>query len=403
MPVPSPGLRLTGRARPLVRIDLRGATPGQQQILPGAPCRRPPSALAVDGRPATVRSKLDQCLRNMLPAVRWPSSGFGGQMADGTVLFPWKALAVWCCLASSVAWLSGATASRVVGLPNAFSRPPIPAGASGRSVSALQLNLCDSGIASCFTGRSVGSAAAVIRAQRPDIVTLNEVCRDDVSVLMRAMSAAFRGRMVASAFTAAAERPTGGPFRCRNGQEYGIGVLALVQAPDSAFRTFTGVYPMQDLADPEERVWLCIHAATEFYACTTHTASTSATLAFAQCRYLLESAVPTVRSQGGDDPVILGADFNLPPGRSPDPQSCLPHGYQRADDGSRQDIVTSPGVALRSRAIIDMHGTTDHPGLFVEVTLTAAPLGEVEPGSKAMGHGRLTEDPAARRHVRRRA
>jgi hypothetical protein len=253
-------------------------------------------------------------------------------------------------------------------------------------VRALQLNLCDSGIATCFTGRSVGAAAAVIRGQRPDIVTLNEVCRDDVFVLMRAMSATYRGTTVAWAFKAATDRPTRGPFRCRNGQQYGIGVLALISSSNSGYQTYGGVYPMQDLADPEERVWLCIHAASHFYACTTHTASTSTTIAFAQCRYLLESAVPTVRSKGGDDPVILGADLNLPAGRSPDPQSCLPDGYQRADDGSRQDIVASPGLAVRSRAIIDMNGTTDHPGLFVELIPTAAPAPApvVGPGNLAV-------------------
>ena len=60
-------------------------------------------------------------------------------------------------------------------------------------------------------------------------------------------------------------------------------------------------------------------------------------------------------------PLFLGADLNLLAGRSPDPESCVPRGYQRADDGSRQDIVVSPGIALRSPAIIDMHRTTDHP------------------------------------------
>jgi hypothetical protein len=309
-------------------------------------------------------------------------------MAHRSVPFLWKALAVGCCLASSVAWLSGATASRRVGFPSGVSVPP---GLSAPSIGALQLNLCDSGIATCFTGRSVAAAAAAIRGQRPDIVTLNEVCREDVSVLMLAMSASHRGATVASAFKAAADRVTNGPFRCRNGQQYGVGVLAVLPSTDSAYQTYGGVYPMQDLADPEERVWLCVQASTGFYACTTHTASTSTTIALAQCRYFLDSAVPAVRSKGGDGAVILGADLNLPAGRSPGPQSCLPGGYHRADDGSRQDIVTSPGVGVGSRAIIDMHGTTDHPGLFVELTGTAAMCTHREPRSQAMRHGPLTE------------
>jgi hypothetical protein len=244
----------------------------------------------------------------------------------------------------------------------------VSSGVTGPTLRALQLNLCDSGIAPCYTGRSVATAAAVIRDQRPDIVTLNEVCRADVAVLMRALSDGSRGTVV-SAFRAAADRPTHGPFRCRNGEQYGIAVLALIPSAAHGYRTYGGVYPVQDLLDPEERVWLCIHAPAAFYACTTHTASTSTTVALAQCRYFLDSAVPIMRRDGGADPVILGADLNLPAGGTPDPQSCLPDGYQRVDDGSRQDFVTSPGFAFRSRAIINMHATTDHPGLLVELTL----------------------------------
>jgi endonuclease/exonuclease/phosphatase family metal-dependent hydrolase len=288
-------------------------------------------------------------------------------MADRSLRWLCKALAA-CCLASSVAWLTGATAARdAAGSPSSLNRPTVPSRVGGPTVRALQLNLCDSGAASCFTGRSVGVAAAVIRDERPDIVTLNEVCRADVSVLRRAMSATHRGAMVAAVFKPAEDRRTKSSYRCRNGQQYGIGVLALI--PSSAYRTYGGVYPTQDLADPEERVWLCIDMATEFLACTTHAASTVTAVALSQCRYLLKSVVPMLRSQDGDAPVILGADLNLPSGRSPGPQSCLPDGYQRADDGSRQDILTSPGIALRSRTVIDMHGATDHPGLLVELAL----------------------------------
>jgi endonuclease/exonuclease/phosphatase family metal-dependent hydrolase len=212
-------------------------------------------------------------------------------------------------------------------------------------------------------------ATAVIHARRPDIVTLNEVCRGDVSVLERAMSATFRGARIAWAFKPAADRLTNGPYRCLNGQEFGDGVLALVPGAATRYRTSGGVYPTQDLTDPEERVWVCIDVAGRFSACTTHTASTSTAVALAQCRYFLRSTVPSVRRQNGDAPVILGADLNLPAGRSPSPQSCLPAGYQRADDGARQDVVTSPGVPVRSRTVIDMHGTTDHPGLLVDVNL----------------------------------
>jgi hypothetical protein len=230
------------------------------------------------------------------------------------------------------------------------------------------MNLCDSGIASCYTGRSVSMAATVIAAKKPDVVTLNEICQADVVQLKQAMEAAHPGLTVDAAFKATPDRPTGGPFKCSNGQDYGIGVLAAVSASGSKDRTYDGVYPTQDLTDPEERVWLCVHADADFYACTTHTASTSTTIAVDQCRYFLQSAVPAMLHEGGDEPVLLGADLNLLAGHSPGPQSCLSSGYHRVDDGSRQDVIASSGVTVRSRAVIDMHGTTDHPGLLVDLT-----------------------------------
>jgi hypothetical protein len=290
-------------------------------------------------------------------APRMRASVLGNRMTDRFALRFRRVLASLCCLAWAMASLTGATGS---------------SGSAGSTVTAikpafrvLQLNLCDSGIAACYTGRSVSAAAALIRNLRPDIVTLNEVCGDDVSGLKATMTAVHSDLLVASAFKAAVDRPTNGPFRCRNGQPYGVGVLALLRPSTTGYGTYGDRYPMQDLADPEERVWVCIRAEG-FDACTTHTASTSTALAFAQCRYLLYQALPTLLSRTGDALVVLGADLNLPSGRSGGAQSCVGDGYHRADDGSRQDIVTSSGLAAAHRSIIDMHGTTDHPALFVE-------------------------------------
>ena len=257
-------------------------------------------------------------------------------------------------------------AGLLVGL-GACGGPGSPPAATGSGVSALQFNLCDSGIAGCFTGRSVSRAAAVIRDERPAIVTLNEVCRPDVTVLQRAMRATGRGSRIVAAFKATPDRDTHGPIRCRTGQPYGVGVLVAVPSATARYRTYDGVYPVQDPADPEERVWLCVDVPRSYLACTTHAASTSTAVALAQCRYLLHSAVPMLWGRDGHDPVVVGADLNLPAGGVPGPQSCLPSGYQRADDGARQDVMTGPGIAVRSRTVIDMHGATDHPGLLVQL------------------------------------
>jgi endonuclease/exonuclease/phosphatase family metal-dependent hydrolase len=228
---------------------------------------------------------------------------------------------------------------------------------TGEPLRVLQLNLCDSGIAGCYTGRSIAEAAAVLRAETPDLVTLNEVCRDDVSALGRTL--ADRGG-VASAFQPAVDRRTGGPFRCRNGQPYGIGLLVRV---DGRYTTTGGGYPVQDGRDPEERVWLCL-STTGRSACTTHLASTSRTVALAQCRYLLDKVIPRVPA-----PAVLAGDLNLRYGGVPDVRSCVPSGYLRMDDGAVQHVVATPDFTAGSSRSIDMDGATDHPGLLVTLTI----------------------------------
>ena len=145
-------------------------------------------------------------------------------------------------------------------------------------------------------------AVALIHQHRPDMVSLNEICRDDMRVLKQAMSATFPAAVVASAFMPAKDRPTQAAVRCQNGQQFGDGVLVVVSPPAVGIRTFSGVYPVQDPGDPEERVWVCIDLATRFSACTTHTASTNRTIALDQCRYMLNSAVPRISRRDGGDP-----------------------------------------------------------------------------------------------------
>jgi hypothetical protein len=254
-------------------------------------------------------------------------------------------------------------------------------GAAGPPSRVLQLNLCDSGIAGCYTGRSVAQAAAVMRAEAPDVVTLNEVCRGDVDVLRQALLDAHPGGTVGSAFRAAGDRRTGGDFRCLDGQSYGIGVLARLPAPGhgdatgGGYATDGGLYPAQDIGDPEERAWLCLSAAAAFYACTTHLASTSATVALDQCRYLLGVALPELHRGRGYRPTVVGGDLNLRYGGSPDVRSCVPPGYARRDDGGVQHVLATPDLTVGSSATVGMAGTTDHPGLLVVLTTPAAPDG----------------------------
>jgi hypothetical protein len=212
----------------------------------------------------------------------------------------------------------------------------------------------------------VRAAATVIRVERPDVVTLDEICRPDLSALKVAMTAAHPSGVVVARFEAATDRRTNSAFRCRNGRQYGIGLLAALGSPER-FRTYRGGYPVQDAGDPEERVWLCLDAIADVYACATHLASHSSSAAVAQCGYLLRTVIPMLVSAHGHDPVVLGADLNLTPGGIPDARSCLVPGYRWADDGALQYVVASPGFTVRSSASLSMHGTTDHPALRVDL------------------------------------
>ena len=230
----------------------------------------------------------------------------------------------------------------------------------------LQLNLCNSGIAGCFTGRSTAVAAAAIRAGRPDLITLNEVCRDDVAVLERALAEVVPGGGVSSAFQPARDGRNGEPYRCRNGDQYGIGlVLRWPTVPGSS--AGGGIYPAQDQDDPEERAWLCrdVAATPEVAVCTTHLAYTTRSVAGAQCRYLFGTVVAGMRARDGAVPVVLGGDLNLGNGDSPDLKACLPAGSALVDDGGPQHVVATPEFVVDDFRRIDLRGSTDHPGLLV--------------------------------------
>ncbi|MHA6783403.1 endonuclease/exonuclease/phosphatase family protein [Pseudonocardia saturnea] len=241
-----------------------------------------------------------------------------------------------------------------------------PGPGDGAAVRVLQLNLCSSGIAGCHTGRSTAEAADVIRAEVPDLVTLNEVCEDDVSALRLALADVVPDGAVTSAFQAARDARTGDAYLCRNGRPYGIGIVSRwPSVPGSS--PAGGIYPAQDGNDPEQRAWLCLDVAAvpAVAVCTTHLAYTTREIAGAQCRYLFGTVIAQRRARDGAAPHVLGGDLNLGSGDSPDLASCLPPGSALADDGGQQHVVTTPEFLIDSARTVDLRGTTDHPGLLV--------------------------------------
>lgn len=268
-----------------------------------------------------------------------------------------------------------------IGLPSAAPTPadaaPVPVDAAPTPVDALpvapvrvlQMNLCSSGIAACYTGRSAAAAAAVIRAEMPDLVTLNEICQDDLPILQQALAEVSPDGGVVSAFQGARDRRSGDDYRCRNGQPYGIGLISRwPSVPGSA--AGGGIYPTQDLDDPEERAWLCLGVAASpaMTVCTTHLAYTKQEVAAAQCAYLFGTVIAHLRELDPVGPVVLGGDLNLGSGDSAAVRACLPAASAPVDDGGVQLVVATPEFVVSDSERIDLGGTTDHPGLLVTLS-----------------------------------
>lgn len=229
-----------------------------------------------------------------------------------------------------------------------------------RPLTVLQMNLCNSGAAGCFTGRAVAQAASVIRAERPDVVTLNEICDRDVEELARTLTAIHRGGTVLTAFEPAFSARTGQKVRCHNGQEFGVGLLVRLPFKNPWYVREGGRYPMQTRG--EQRVWLCLYVVASVHACTTHLALGLNGTNLAQCQYLLGTAIPAMRPEGEIPPTVVGGDLNL---GAVDARPCLPADYSRTDDGAVQQVMASGSLVIGSSRTIDMRGATDHPGLVV--------------------------------------
>jgi hypothetical protein len=233
----------------------------------------------------------------------------------------------------------------------------------------LQMNLCNSGLASCYDGgKSVPEAATAISGSAPDVVTLNEICQSDVVQLSSTLAGIYTGSTVVWAFKAAGDRRTSAPYKCKNGQDYGIGLVVHVPGTYTGHQVFSGLYASQDTSSAEERAWLCIHATGGFYACTTHLASTSGSVALSQCKDLMNNIIPSVRSSdGGYAPTVIGGDLNMKYKGSPNAQDCVPAGYFRKGDSDVQHIMATTDFVFSSSRTINMTHT-DHDGWFVALT-----------------------------------
>lgn len=236
-----------------------------------------------------------------------------------------------------------------------FAVTSVPAQAAATTVTTLQLNLCHSGVnTSCFTGDDViDRAVAVIEAEQPQVLSVNEACSGDVATLRTAM-----GRSTVSRFVAA-ERPDGSAVTCTNGQSYGNIIMVIGSLAGSGY---SGIYEasIQD-SGSERRAWTCLEG-DRLTACSTHLSASDAGIALQQCQALVGRAASRT-------PAIVSGDMNLRYGGTTDAQDCNRTGFYRKGDGSLQHVFASTGLSFVSSEVISMAGTTDHDALLVTTTL----------------------------------
>ena len=141
--------------------------------------------------------------------------------------------------------------------------PATPAApAAGTRFSVLQMNLCLSGVARCYSQATheavVDEAADQVLQADAAAVTLNEVCSRDAERLARQTAYQVRFAPVLIG---------GAPFPCvepGNRGMFGIAVLTKASIRTSQDRAFAAQ------ADAEERRWLCATTVGAVSVCTAH-------------------------------------------------------------------------------------------------------------------------------------
>ena len=227
------------------------------------------------------------------------------------------------------------------------------------SYTLMQMNLCLSGVAGCYTKVKypavLREAAARIDELRPDAVTFNEACGGDVALIARRTGYHVRfSRVIYFGKPLPCIRPGGRGL-------FGDAVLsrAAVKSSES--------HPFKAQDGPEQRQWLCVVTQLGLEVCTGHLASNDPVEAAAndpQCAEL--TALLAARAARGT--VIFGGDLNRLP-------SCAPRGFwtltdrsARQDPGSQQVYGNKALRAPSARVVPAVH--TDHDILLVRANLT---------------------------------
>ena len=224
----------------------------------------------------------------------------------------------------------------------------------GSEYTLMQMNLCLSGLAACYRKVAypavVQEAVSKIREARPDAVTFNEACANDVSAIARRTG--YRVRFSSVSYGR-------GPLECiRPGGRgvFGDAVLTRTAIVSSDHRAFASQ------TDIEHRQWLCVTTQTGIDVCTAHLSERIPIEVVANNGQCAELAVLLAR-RAATRTVIFGGDLNR---RSP----CAPAGFwTRTDTAAGQNPglqqVYGTGVLRSPSAEVLPARHTDHDVLVV--------------------------------------
>jgi endonuclease/exonuclease/phosphatase family metal-dependent hydrolase len=223
----------------------------------------------------------------------------------------------------------------------------------------MQMNLCLSGLAGCYGKVAypavMEEAVARIREARPDAVTFNEACGNDVAWIARQTGYHVR-------FSRTIYR--GEPLRCvRPGARglFGDAVLTEVAIKSTDTQDFEAQEGI------ERRRWLCVTTAVHVDVCTAHLNTRAPDEVAGNDAQCVELAALVAR-RAAARAVIFGGDVNRR-------GSCAPDGVWTRTDRSAEQ---APGLqhvygssALRSPSAEVVPAThTDHDVLLVRAYLT---------------------------------
>ncbi|KAF2731710.1 hypothetical protein EJ04DRAFT_610088 [Polyplosphaeria fusca] len=246
-------------------------------------------------------------------------------------------------------------------------------GSPSPSFTSLQLNLCNSGFASCYAqGQSIPEAAQLIYISAPNVVTVNEICNTDVAALQTGLREAWPSDYTYAVFVPAVDGRTDAAYRCKDGSEYGSAVMGRVGGEAwKGVKAYGGEYVVQDGGN-EERVFACVAAVGEHFACATHLSSKDKGVAMGQCKALMFDAVPYLKGVAGfEGRVVVGGDFNLRyvKGGGDSVQLCVPSGWTRKGDGDVQHIMFTDDLGFVGSKKYGL-SYTDHDGWLVKLNGT---------------------------------